>query len=179
MTWSLAKSRSTSTSMWMELLVTLSQSSTHTHTHTHTLSMADLILSELRVQETFHQLSISPSFFKMLLSVPVHSRSTAFAVDVRSESVVVSEQATLGCLEVEIKADMQKWGYYVYLFLQFINDLEKEMMYGSWPRSLKTVSPSLFSWHHLLLSDEISLSLVACWPTVPPAHLPRHAKADC
>ena len=70
--------------------------------------MADLILSELRVQETLHQLSISPSFFKMLLSVPVHSRSTAFAVDVRSESVVVSEQAVLGCLEVEIKADMQK-----------------------------------------------------------------------
>lgn len=53
-------------------------------------SMVDLILSEVRVQETLHHLSIAPSFFRDLLSVPVHSRSTTFAVDVRSDSVVVS-----------------------------------------------------------------------------------------
>lgn len=53
--------------------------------------MVDLILSELRVQEALHRLSILPSFFHKLLSVPVHSRSTNFAVDVRSDSVVVCD----------------------------------------------------------------------------------------
>ena len=59
-------------------------------TPTHTHSMVDLIMSEVRVQETFHHLSIAPSFFRKLISVPVHSHSTNFAVDVRSDSVVVS-----------------------------------------------------------------------------------------
>lgn len=57
----------------------------------HTLnSMSDLILSELRLQEALHHLSISPSFFNQLLAVPMHSQSSSFAVDVRSDSVIVS-----------------------------------------------------------------------------------------
>lgn len=52
--------------------------------------MSDLILSELRLQEALHHLSISPSFFNQLLAVPMHSQSSSFAVDVRSDSVIVS-----------------------------------------------------------------------------------------
>lgn len=88
-------------------------------------------MSEVRVQETLHHLSIAPSFFRELLSVPVHSRSTSFAVDVRSDSVVVSAAYNI-CNAV-----------FVIISVQFINDLEKDRIYSSWPKSLKTVSSSI------------------------------------
>lgn len=55
--------------------------------------MMDQILSELQLQEALYQLSIAPAYFSKLVSVPVHSQSTNFAVDIRSDSVVVSSQS--------------------------------------------------------------------------------------
>ena len=52
--------------------------------------MVDLILSELMLHESLASLSISPTFFSRLLSVPLHSKSTSIAVDVRSDAVIVS-----------------------------------------------------------------------------------------
>jgi len=69
-------------------------------------NMMDILLSESRLVEGLQGLGINRTHFQDILHLPVMSEFKTFAIDMRNESVV------------------------------FINDLEKDRIYSSWPKSL-------------------------------------------